>query len=69
MLPDNVVAVVRPVVLTDTVKLAGVEAVVGAATLSHELPEATDADTLVEEEGDVPIFKVWEAGPEASPSV
>jgi hypothetical protein len=68
MLPDNVVAVVRPVVLTDTVKLAGVVPVLGA-TLSHELPEATDADTLVEEEGDVPIFKVWEAGPEASPSV
>jgi hypothetical protein len=68
MLPDNVVAVVRPVVLTDTVKLAGVVPVEGA-TLSHEPPEATDADTLVEEEGDVPIFKVWEAGPEASPSV
>jgi hypothetical protein len=68
MLPDNVVAVVRPVVLTDTVKLAGVVPVEGA-TLSQEPPEATDADTLVEEEGDVAIFKVWEAGAEASPSV
>jgi hypothetical protein len=60
MLPLNVPAVVRPAVLTDTVKLAGVLPPPGD-TLSHVFPEVTEALTLVLFGDDV-IVNVWEAG-------
>ena len=68
MLPFSVPAE-RPVVLTEMVKLAGRLPLVGAAMLSHEFPDATDAVTLAVLAGDDPMFKVCEAGAAASPSV
>ena len=59
----------RPVGLTEIVKLAGVVPLVGGAMLSQELPDVTDAVTLVELAGVVEMVNVWEAGGEASPSV
>ena len=60
-MPFSVWAVVRPVVFTETVKLAGVVPVAGD-TLSQELPVVTAALTLVELVGDVPMLNVWDAG-------
>lgn len=61
MLPFWVVVI--PVGLTETVKLAGVAALVGGAILSQELPEVTDAVTVVEPDT-VPIFNCCEGGVE-----
>jgi hypothetical protein len=52
---------VMPVVLTETVRLAGVVPVPGD-TLSQEFPKVTAAFTLVELAGDEPMLNVWEAG-------
>ena len=51
------------------VKLAGVVPVGGGVMLSQELPEVTDAVTLVELAGDDPMVRIWEPGGETSPSV
>jgi hypothetical protein len=50
-----------PVVLTETVKLAGVVPLAGD-TLSQEFPRVTAALTLLEPAGDDPMLNVWERG-------
>jgi len=55
--------VVRPEVLMETVKFAGVVPLAGV-TLSQELPEVTVAVTGVPLDGEDPIVNVWEAGAE-----
>lgn len=45
---------------TETVKFPG-EVKLAGETFSHELPEVTDAFTVVEP-GDVVTLKVWDAG-------
>ena len=60
MLPFSVPPVVMLAVLMETVKLAGVLPLAGE-TLSHELPEVTDAFTLVLF-GDEVIVRVCELG-------
>jgi hypothetical protein len=55
---------VRPLVLTETWKLAGVvllAVALGGDTLSHEFPEVTAALTVAEPEV-IPIFTVWALG-------
>jgi hypothetical protein len=52
-----------PVVLTETVKLAGVAPLVGGAMLSHELPAVTEAVTVVEPDT-VPMFSCCDGGVE-----